>query len=74
MHHPHKPIVHSKKKNSKVNESPHQCFFKAGGADINKNQKYSNFLHTYFDSDHALDLYEKCSVTSEYHLFNDTVI
>ena len=56
MHNPHEPIIYSRKKIYKTHESPHQCFFKAGDAEINKNQEYSNFLHTYCDSYHARDI------------------
>ena len=74
MHHPHEPMMYSIKKSFNKNESPHQCFFKAGDVEINKNQEYSNFLHTYCDSDHARDISDRRSVASTAHLFNGTVI
>ena len=58
----------------KTNEIPHQCFFKADDAGINKKQEYSNFLHTYCDEDHARYLSDRLSVTSTAHLFNGTSI
>ena len=39
MHQPHEPIMYSRKENFKTNESPHQCFFKAGYSEINKNKE-----------------------------------
>ena len=60
--------------NVKTIEIPHQCFFKAGDAEINKNQEYSNFLHTYCDANNAKDLSDRCSFPSQVHLFNGTLI
>ena len=34
MYHPHEPIMYLIKKIFKLNEIPHQFFFKAGNADI----------------------------------------
>ena len=63
MQHPHKHIMYSRKKNFKVNESAHQCFFKVGGAEINKNYRYSNYLQTYCDADNVIDISDRLSVT-----------
>ena len=32
MHRPHEPIMYSRKNIYKIDESPHQCYFKAGDA------------------------------------------
>ena len=40
----------------------------------NKNKEYSNFLHIYFDADHAMDISYRRSVTSTFHFFNGTLI
>ena len=74
MYHLHEPIIYSRKKISNRNESPHQCLFKLGDAEINKNQEYSNFFHTYCDGDRARYLSYRISVTSTPHLFNGVVI
>ena len=74
MHHPHEPITYSRNKNLKLNEIPHQCFFKAGSSEKNKNKEYSNFLHKYDDAYHAQYVSDICSFISKFHLFNDTVI
>ena len=74
MYYPHKPIMYSKKKLLKINECPHRCFFKVVGAEIDKYNEYSNFLHTYCDAYHAQDLYDRRSITSIAHLFNGTII
>ena len=63
-----------KKENFKPNESPHQCFFEAGSAEINKNQEYSNFLHTYCDTYHARNISDRHFVTSIAHFFNSTIV
>ena len=34
MHHPHEPIMYSRNKIHRTEESPHQCYFKAGDAEI----------------------------------------
>ena len=34
IHHPHEPIMYSGNKILITNESPHQCFFKTGDAEI----------------------------------------
>ena len=47
IHHPHEPIMYSRKNIFMTNEIPHQCFFKTGDAEIMKNWEYFNFLHTY---------------------------
>ena len=36
MHPPHEPIMYSRNNIFKLNENPHQYFFKTGSADINK--------------------------------------
>ena len=74
MHHPHEPIIYSRKKNVKTNDRPHQCFFKVGDEEVKNNQEYSNALHTYYDAYHAIHLYDIQSVTSTLHLFNGTLI
>ena len=74
MHHQHEPIMYSRKKFYKNHEISHQCLFKAGDAEINKNQEQSNFLHTYCDADHARYIYRRLSVTSTVYLFNETLI
>ena len=66
--------MHSSKKIFKNNESPLQCLFKSGKADINQTQKYSNFLHTYFDADHTRNITDRQSVTSTTHIFNSTIV
>ena len=74
IHHPHETIMYSRKKIYKTHEIPHQCFSKAGDAEINKNQEYSNFLHTNCDADNARDISDRRSVTSTVHLLNGTII
>ena len=37
IHHPHEPIIYSRKKKINTNESPHQYLFKADDVEINKN-------------------------------------
>ena len=39
----------------------YKWFFKAGSADINKTQEYSNFIQTHCDTDHAIDLSDRRS-------------
>ena len=36
MHHPHEPIIYSRKNTFKLNNIPYQCLFKAGFAEIKK--------------------------------------
>ena len=36
MHHPHEPIMYSRKKIHRTEEIPHQCYFKSGDAEIRK--------------------------------------
>ena len=36
MHHPHEPIIHPRKKIHRTEESPHQCYFKAGDAETSQ--------------------------------------
>ena len=74
MHHLHELIMYSRKKNSKVDESPYQCLFKSGISDINKNKEYSYLLHTYFDTDHTRDHYCRCSINSKAHLFSSNAV
>ena len=74
MHHPHEPIMYSRKKIYKTEETPHQWYFKAGDTKINKNKEYSNFLHTYCDADHAIDTSDRISFTSTVHILNGTLI
>ena len=74
MQKPHEPIMYPRNIITRVNDTPHQYFFKAGSTEMNKNQEYSNFFHTYCDADHARDLYDRRSVTSIYHPFKGTVI
>ena len=74
MHHPHELIMYSRNKMYKTHERPHQCYFKAGDAEINKNQEYSNYLHTNCDSDHAIYIADKRRVTQTVYLFNDILI
>ena len=74
FHHPYKTIMYSRKKIYKTNEIPHQCYFKVGYSEINKNQEYSNILHKYCDAYHTSDLSGRCSVTSAFFLFNGTLI
>ena len=38
IHHPHKPIMHSRRKIYKTHERIHQCYFKADDAENNENQ------------------------------------
>ena len=46
MNHPHETIVHSRKKIHKTDESPHQCYFKAGYAEIIKiGNTLTSFTH-----------------------------
>ena len=59
MHHPHEYIMNSRKKSIRTNEIPHQCFMKVVNSEINKNQEYINFLHNYFDADHARYIYDR---------------
>ena len=74
MHHPHEPIMYSRKKIHRTDEIPCCCYFKVGDAKIRKNKEYSNFLHTYFDSYHAIDISGRISFTSTVHIFNGTII
>ena len=74
MYHSHELIIYSRKKLFKVNDSSNQCFFKSGSAYIKQNQEYSNFLHTYCESDHARYISDRCYVTSTVNLFNGTII
>ena len=53
---------------------PHQCYFKSGKTEIRKNKEYSNFLHTYCDADHTIDISDRRSITSTVHIFNGTII
>ena len=69
-----KPSCTQVGKKIKTNKNIHQCFFKTRDAEMNKNQEYYNFLHTYCDSGHARDPSDRRSVTSTVHLFNDTLI
>ena len=48
--------MYSRKKIYKTHEIPHQYYFKAEDAEINKNQEYSNFLHTYCDAYQVIDI------------------
>ena len=73
MHHPYEPIMYSRNKIHIPEESPHQCYFKAGDSGISKNYECSNFLHTYFDENHARDISYRLSVTSTVHLFNGNI-
>ena len=46
MNHPHETIMYSRKKIHKTDESPHQCYFKAGDAEIRKIRNTLNsFTH-----------------------------
>ena len=36
MHHPHEPIMYSRNKFHRTEKIPHQCYFKAGDAEIRK--------------------------------------
>ena len=46
MHHPHESIIYSRKNIYKTDENPHQCYFKAGYAEINKTRNIPNsFTH-----------------------------
>ena len=74
IHHPQKPIIYSWKKIHKTHESPHQCYFKEGNAEINKNQEYSNFPHTYWYADHSRNLADRHSDTSTFHIFDGNLI
>ena len=38
MHHPHEPIMYSRKKIHKTEKRPHQYYSKAGDAEIRKNR------------------------------------
>ena len=73
IRHPHKLIMYSRKK-FRANDSPHKCFFKAYSTEINKNQEYPKFLHTYCDAYHAQYISNRRSVTSTAHIFNVTVV
>ena len=59
MQHLHEPIIYSRNKNFKTNKIPHQCFFKTGDVEFNKNNEYSNFLQTYCDADNTRDLSDR---------------
>ena len=72
--HPHEPIMYSPKHIFKLNNSPLQCFFRYYKSEINQTQKYSHFLHAYFDEDHARDINYRFSVTSNNRLFNGTIV
>ena len=74
MHHPQEPIMYSRRKIHRTEEIPHQCYFKAGDAETRKNKEHSNFLHKYSDSDHAMDISHRPSVTSTVHILNGTII
>ena len=49
-------------------------FLQEMSSKINQRQEYSNFLYTYCDAYHAIDITYSCSVTSSDHFFNGTVI
>ena len=55
-------------------EIPNECYFKSGDAEIIKNKEYSNFLHTYCNAYHAIDILDRRLVTSTVHIFNGTII
>ena len=74
MHHPHEPIMYSRKNILKLNESPRQLLFKVGSAESSKIQEESNFIHTYCDTYHARDISDRRSFTLTYHLWNVTFI
>ena len=74
MQYLHEPIIYSRKKIHRTEESPHQCYFKSGDAEIRKTKEYSNFLHTYCYADHARDISDRHSVTYIVHLFNGTIL
>ena len=40
VHHPHEPIMYSRKKALIINDITHQYFFKADSAETNKNHEY----------------------------------
>ena len=58
LQHPHEPIIYAKNILQK-NSNLHQHFFKSGDVEINKSQEYSNFIHTYCDTDHAIYIYDR---------------
>ena len=39
MYHPNEPIIYSRRNVFKLNEIPHQCFFKSGSVEIKKSQE-----------------------------------
>ena len=57
-----------------TNDIPIQCFFKEGNVEINQTQEYYNDLQTYCDTYHKIYINDRRSITSKYHLFNDTNI
>ena len=44
IHNPNEPIMYSINNIFKLNEIPHQCFFKAGSAEIKKISNTPNFF------------------------------
>ena len=67
-------IMYSRKNIFKANESPLQCLFKSGKSGINQTQQYSNFIHTYCDTDRARDSTYRHSVIYNSRLFNGTIV
>ena len=74
MQHPHEPIMYSKKEKFQNKLGTTSMFFLEGSAEMNKNQECSDFIHTYFEVDHARDISNRRSVTSTVYFFNGTVI
>ena len=74
MHNPHEPIMYSSKNIHKNEESPYQCYFKAGDTEIRKTKEDSNFIHTFCDEYHSRDISDRNSVTSTVNHLNGTII
>ena len=66
--------MYSRKNTFKINEIPLQFFFKLGSVEINQTQQYSNFPHTFWYEDYAIDLSAKLYFTSKTRLSNGIVI
>ena len=69
-HHPHLPIMYSIYFVNKLNTKS----IYPQSRRPQKNQEYSNFLHTYCDAYNARDISDRCSVTSTAHSLNGSII
>ena len=74
MHHPHEPIMYSRKKVHITEEISHQCYFKSGDSEIIKIRNTpTSFTHILMQIAQR-DISDRRSVTSTVHIFNGTLI